>query len=601
MSKARRIVKEAVLAVVNPKRAAGQVRFHKERLLHDRNRRRQYLGWYARQTLTEQQLGDQRKAAQKLKNHPLISILVPTYNTQPDHFRECLDSVLAQTYTNWELCIVDDASPNEAHKEIIRDYVKKYKNIHAKFSDKNQHIALTSNIALEMAKGEFISLLDHDDLLEPNALYETVLAINEHPNVDLIYTDEDKLEDDKWHVEPFFKPGWSPDFLKSCNYITHFATIRHTMMKKIGGFGIGTEGAQDWDLFLRLTAATTGEKIHHIPKILYTWRKSITSTAQTAHSKPYAYINQKKVLRKALANEGLSASVEGQVVHGFWRARYNVEGRPLVSIVIPTKDNLKLLKQCVDSILEQTTYPYFEVILVENGSTEAGIEQYYTDVTRINSEVKVIRWKKPFNYSDVCNFGASKAKGDYLLFLNNDTEIVSPDWVQAMLEHAQRPSVGMVGCKLVFPSRHIQHAGVVLSERGPFHAFYGQNPHTDIFTYIFINNIRNCSAVTAACTMVDRKKFEKVGGFDTELRVTYNDVDLCLKMLDAGYLNVYTPFAEVVHRESMSVGKVNTKDRDMSELEAASELMKVRWGKYLTNDKYYNPNFAKTSPGYYVE
>jgi len=599
MSKVRRIVKEAVLAAANPKRAAGQVRFYRERNLHDRNRRKQYLAWYARQVLTAEQLAEQREAAKKLKKQPLISILVPTYNTRPDHLRECLDSVLAQTYTNWELCIADDASPNEATKTVIREYAKKHKNIHATFCKVNQHIALTSNVALGMAKGEFISLLDHDDLLEPNALYETVLKINEHPDADLIYTDEDKIEDDKWHVEPFFKPAWSPDFLLSCNYITHFATISHSMMKKIHGFGIGTEGAQDWDLFLRITAVTT--KIHHIPKILYTWRKSITSTAQTANSKPYAYINQKKVLRKNMETRGMAASVEGQVVHGFWRARYNIQGKPLVSIVIPNKDNLKLLKQCMDSILEQTTYPYFEVIIAENGSTEAGIEDYYAHLETCNDNVHVVRWTKPFNYSGVCNFGAQKAKGEYLLFLNNDTEVVSPDWIQALLEHAQRPEVGMVGCKLVFPSRHIQHAGVVLSEKGPFHAFYGQNPNTDIFTYIYINNIRNCSAVTAACTMVDRKKFDKVGGFDTTLRVTYNDVDLCLKMLDAGYLNVYTPYAELVHYESMSVGKVNTSDRDMSELEAASAVMQKRWSKYLNDDQYYNPNFAKTSPGYYVQ
>jgi glycosyltransferase involved in cell wall biosynthesis len=599
MSKVRKAVKEVVHAAVNPKRAAGMVRFYKERNLHDKNRRRQYLAWYDRQILTPEQLDEQRQAAKAFKQQPLISILVPTYNTQPDHLRECFESVLSQTYTNWELCIADDASPSEATKAVIQEFVKNHKNIHATFSKKNQHIALTSNIALSMAKGEYISLLDHDDLLEPNALYETVATINKHPNVDLIYTDEDKLEDDKWHVEPFFKPDWSPDFLNSCNYITHFATLSKSIMNKVGGFRTGTEGAQDWDLFLRVTAQT--KNIHHVSKILYTWRKSITSTAQTANSKPYAYINQKKVLRHNIGLQGLNATVEGQVVHGFWRTRYSIVGTPLVSIIIPNKDNLKLLRQCVDSILEQTSYPYFEVIIVENGSTEAGIEEYYDQVTALNSEVKVVRWKKPFNYSSVCNFGAEKAKGEYLLFLNNDTEVVTPDWVQALLEHAQRSEVGMVGCKLVFPSRHIQHAGVVLSDRGPFHAFYGQNPNTDIFTYIYINNIRNCSAVTAACTMVARKKFDKVKGFDPTLRVTYNDVDLCLKMLEQGLYNVYTPFAELVHYESMSVGKVNTSERDMSELEAATEVMQKRWSKYLNDDRFYNANFAKTSPGYYVQ
>lgn len=595
--KVKKIVRRTLSAVANPGATKRDVMLIRERRAINKERRQQYLAWYAAQELTAAQLEEQRNSAKALKKQPLISILVPTYNTRIDYLRECIDSVLAQTYTNWELCIADDASPNEETRKVIKEYAKKHKNIKYVFSKKNQHIALTSNLALEIASGEFISLLDHDDILLPNALYETVKVINDQPDIDLIYTDEDKLEGDKWHVEPFFKPDWSPDFLLSCNYITHFATLSSRIMKKVGGFGIGTEGAQDWDLFLRVTAQT--DKIHHIPKILYTWRKSETSTAQTADSKPYAYINQKKVLRKNLGNMQQSAWLEAHPSLGFWRARYNIQGTPKVSIVIPNKNHYKLLSQCVDSILEQSTYPYFEVVIVENGSTEKSIEEYYERVTERNDNVRVVRWNKPFNYAAVCNFGARKATGEYLLFLNNDTEVMSPDWIQGLLEHAQRPGVGMVGCRLLFPNNRIQHAGVVLSYQDvAYHAFYGKDPQTDIFTYIYASNIRNCSAVTAACCMVARKHFEAVQGFDEKLRVTYNDVDLCLKLLDSGLRNLYTPFVELYHHESMSVGKMEGAKRDKQEVVEAAELMRNRWAKYLNHDPYYNDNFEQVGPGY---
>lgn len=596
-SKAKKIVKTGLKAALNPRHAHKALKFELRRRQINKERREQYIAWFDKQQLSEVELKEQRKAAAKLKYQPLISILVPTYNTNPQHLRECLDSVINQTYANWELCISDDASPSEATKDVIKEYIKKNKNIRATFNKTNGHIAVSSNIALAMAKGEFISLLDHDDLLLPNALYETVLKINEHPDADLIYSDEDKLEDDRYHVEPFFKPDWSPDFLNSCNYITHFATIRAGIMKKVKGFTPGTQGAQDWDLFLRIAAVT--DKIYHIPKIIYTWRKSATSTAQTANSKPYAYINQKKVLRKNIAARKLNASVEAHPALGFWRTRYTIEGTPLVSIVIPTKDNLKFITQCVDSILENTSYPYFEIVIVDTGSSDPQVEAYYQKVIENNTDVKVVRWKKPFNFSGACNLGTEKSKGEYILFLNNDTEVITPDWIQGLLEHAQRPNVGMVGAKLLFPSGNIQHAGVVLSERDvAFHSFYNQDPVQDIFNYIYVANIRNTAAVTAACSMVSRKKINEVGGFDTKLRVTYNDVDLCLKLLDKGYVNVYNPFVELFHYESVSVGKITTSDRDKAEFNEARALMQDRWSKYLKNDPYYNACFEQHGPGY---
>jgi len=594
----KKVIKHTVSAVVHPGAAKEQIRLIQKRRATNARRHAQYLAWYAAQELTPSQLAEQKKAAAALAYRPLVSILVPTYNTNPKHLRECLDSVLAQTYDNWELCIADDKSPSQETRDVIKEYAQKHKNIKYVFSDKNQHIALTSNLAMTLAKGEYISLLDHDDLLLPHALYETVKVINEHRDADLIYSDEDKLEDDRWHVEPFFKPDWSPDFLRSCNYITHFATLSSKIMKQVKGFTIGTEGAQDWDLFLRVTAQT--DRIYHIPKILYTWRKSRTSTAQSADSKPYAYVNQKKVLRRNLGLQHATASVEAHRMMGFWRTRYQIQGTPLVSIIIPNKDSYELITQCVNSILEDTTYPYFEVIVVENNTTDARVEEFYEKTAAMNDNFRIIRFdKKPFNYSAVCNAGASKAKGEYLVFLNNDTELISHDWLQGLLEHAQRPEVGMVGAKLLFPNFHIQHAGVVLSGTDiAIHAFYGQDPQVDIFTYIYAENIRNCAAVTAACAMVSTKKFKKAGGFDEKLRVTYNDVDLCLRMLDAGYLNVYTPFVELFHHESVSVGKITTSERNMEEVKAASALMHKRWDKYLMNDPFYNPNFIATGRGY---
>jgi len=597
MGKVKKIIKVGLVAVAHPQHAKAMLVAAKRKRGINLKRRRDYIQWFDENKITDDEINEQKKAALELKNKPLISILIPTYNTESHHLRECIESVIDQTYTNWEICISDDASPSKETKDIIKSFVKKYPNIQAVFNKTNHHIAISSNIALEMAKGEYVSLLDHDDLLLPNALYETVKAINDNSEIDLIYTDEDKLEDDRYHVEPFFKPDWSPDFLNSCNYITHFATIRTSVMKEVKGFTPGTHGAQDWDLFFKITEVTN--KIHHIPKILYTWRKSATSTAQSADSKPYAYISQKKVLRNSIARRGENAYAEPHPVLGFMRKKYVIKDTPLVSIIIPTKDSIKLIRQCIDSILEISTYPYFEIIIVDTGSTDPSVEAYYEKLVADNHQIKIVRYNKKFNFSAACNLGVQKSSGDFLLFLNNDTEVFSKDWVQGLLEHAQRKDIGMVGAKLLFPNETIQHAGIILSERDiAFHCFYGQNPGMDIFTYIYANNIRNVSAVTAACSMVSRKKFEEVGGFDTKLRVTYNDVDLNLRLAKAGYKNLYTPFVELFHYESMSVGRIESTDRDMTEFNEAKQLMLDRWTPELRRDLYYNDAFEQFGPGY---
>lgn len=598
IGRARRVVKETISGIAHPRRSLRRVRTFSRGYKTKQLRRRQYLNWYQQQ----QSLGTTEEQAQVIKElalKPLVSIILPTYNTPEAYLRDCIESVLSQTYSQWELCIADDASTHSATKRVIKEYAKAHKNIKVVFSDKNQHIALTSNLALELARGEYMALLDHDDLLMPNALFEMVKKINQEPEADLIYSDEDKLEKDRAHVEPFFKPDWSPDFLLSCNYITHFALMSRKIIDKVGGFRAGTEGAQDWDLFLRIAAQTS--EIHHVPKILYTWRKSPTSTAQTAKSKPYAYLNQKQTVRYALAERQLPAGVGSHPALGFWQVRYEIQGLPLVSIIIPTKDQYRYIKRCLESIFTETSYPYFEVIIVDTGSTDPKVKKFYRDLLAIRPNVRVVNRHESFNFSAACNLGAGHAKGEYFLFLNNDTKVISGRWIQTLLGHAQLPEVGMVGAKLLFPNGTIQHAGVVLSNDDiAFHPFYGLNVETDIFSYIYTDNIRNVAAVTAACAMVARDKFDKVKGFDEGLRVTYNDVDLCLKLLKAGYRNVYNPFAKLIHYESVSVGRITTAKRDMGEQQAAADLMRKRWGELLTHDPYYNPNFIPSGPGYYL-
>jgi glycosyltransferase involved in cell wall biosynthesis len=599
---AKKITKYLIIAALHPGRAKQAIYLARKRQLTNRSRRRSYLKWFAGNQLSQVELEQQKEDSKNFKHRPLISVLLPTYNTPIELLSDCIDSIINQTYDNWELCIADDASTHEDTKKIIKEYGDKYENIKYVLSKDNGHIAVATNEALALAKGEYISLMDHDDLLLPDALYETVKIVNDHPSADLIYSDEDKIEDNKCHVEPFFKPDWSPDFLLSCNVITHFATIRHTLMKKVGGFRNGSEGAQDWDLFLRITELT--DEVYHIPKIIYSWRKTANSTAQASKSKPYAYINQKKVLRDALERRKQPAVVEPHIYMGFWRVKYEIIGSPYISIIIPSKDNYKYLNRCLESIFEETNYPNFEVIVVDTGSKDPQVLSYYDKLQKGIDKLKVVNWhsKSGFNFSAACNAGAKEAKGEYLVFLNNDTKVLDGHWLRDMLEHAQRPEIGAVGCKLFFPDRTIQHAGVVLSKRDvAFHPFYGLNEKTDIFSNIYINNIRNVAAVTAACMMVSKKKFNEIGGFDTNLRVTYNDVDLCLKLLDKGYLNLYTPYTRLVHYESKSVGNITTEKRDKSEWQEAFDIMQRRWDKYLQRDPYYNDNFVQHGPGYNLE
>jgi GT2 family glycosyltransferase len=546
-----------------------------------------------------------KELSDALQYHPLISIVVPTYNTDIDFLRECLDSVRAQIYQNWELCIVDDASPNQIVRDEIMAYAKQDERINYKFLKTNQHISGATNGAVKLATGEFISLLDHDDILWPNALYEVVKALNADPKLDFLYTDEDKITEDRHeHLGPFFKPDWNPDFLHSVNYITHFTTIRKSVYEAVGGLRKEYNGAQDWDLFMRITSMT--DKVYHIPKIVYSWRIHDLSTAKNTDAKPYVVAAQKQALTDDVIRRGhKNAVIEQDKKHtGYWHVSYAVEGEPLVSIVIPSKNQYKIVKRCVESIYAKTSYKNFEIILVDTGSTDQKVHRWYKAMIKSHTNFKLVDWpEQPFSYSRSWNRGAEVAQGEFVVMLNNDTEVLTHNWIELMLGDAQRPEIGAVGCLLFFPDGyHIQHAGVGVGLGGAaansFSMMTLDRPMSQT-QHLMLNTKHNMTAVTAACLMMRKQLFTDIEGFDDKLRVTYNDVDLCLRLYDAGYQNVYTPYVRLLHHESISVGlPEEIKKRDTTEFKAAQNLFKKRWAKYIKHDPNVNPNLSKDNAFY---
>lgn len=548
-----------------------------------------------------------RVQAKRFSYRPRISILIPTYNTDSVFLRDCLDSVIAQVYEDWELCLVDDASPNAEVRAIIKEYAKIDDRIKYKFLKKNQHIAGATNEAIDLATGEFISLLDHDDILWPNALFEVVKALNDDKAIDFLYSDEDKItEDRRAHQAPFFKPDWNPDFLHSVNYITHFSTVRTSLLKKVGGFKKEYNGAQDWDLFLRITGNT--RKIHHIPTVIYSWRIHDLSTAKSTDSKPYVIEAQKQALLDDLKRKGYKDAIVKQDPKnlGYWIVEYPLVGAPLISIVIPTKNQYAVVKRCVDSIYAKSTYANFEIILVDTGSTDKRVLSWYDALRATHANITVVDWpEQPFSYARSCNEGARHAKGELLIMLNNDTEVITPNWMELMAGDAQRKEIGAVGCMLYFPDKiHIQHGGVGVGLGGvAANSFsmtinHGLSPNQ----HLYLNTKHDMTAVTAACLMIRKELFDKLGGFDEKFRVTYNDVDLSLRIREMGLYNLYTPHVQLIHHESISVGlPEEVKKRDTKEMQTAITLFKDRWQKYIDHDPDLNPNINRDNAFYEVD
>lgn len=555
----------------------------------------EYDFWVAKNEKNNQE--DILKSINSLRFKPVISVITPVYNIDPKWLNRCIESVINQLYPNWELCLYDDASTKKETLECLKKWSKfGDKRIKIKLGKVNQHIAGASNEALKMATGEFITLLDDDDELTRNALYEVVKALNKNVRPDFIYSDEDKIDEDNRRGNPFFKPDWSPDLLLSMNYTCHLSVFRKSIIDEIGGFRKGYEGSQDYDLTLRFIEKTEPEKIFHIPKILYHWRTLATSTSGGLGAKDYAIEASIKALRDYLRRNQIEGAVlEGLSPGRFWVKRAII-GNPKVSIIIPFRDQAEVLRRCVESILKRTEYKNFEIVLVNNQSKEKKTLDYLKSWA-IDPACKILNYDKPFNFSAINNYAAKWSRSEYLLFLNNDTEIITPEWINAMLAQIQRKEVGAVGGKLIYPNGRIQHAGVILGLGIAGHAFK-HFPEGNEGYMSMANTIRNYSAVTAACVLVKKSVFQEIGGFDEKnFSVAYNDVDLCLRMRQKGYLIVYTPHAKLYHYESLSRGDDEELQKNNPEkyqrVVAERKHMLKKWKKWILADPYYNPNLTR--------
>lgn len=553
-----------------------------------------YAGWVARyDTLTAERMEELRVRAERLgPDAPLISILLPVYQTPERWLRRCIESVVSQAYPRWQLCIVDDASPDTRVMEILNEYAGGDERIDVLRRGVNGHISEASNSALAMARGDYVALLDHDDELRPHALLEMAEAISAAPGTGLAYSDEDKIDAEGRRFDPYFKPDFDSDLLRSQNYVCHFTTIRAGLVREVGGFRKGFEGSQDHDLILRCTERLAPAQVVHIPKILYHWRAIPGSTALTRDAKDYASSAGARAVADHLDRCHPDARVE-ELSHGHFRVRWYLPMPvPKVSLVVPTRDKADLLRMCVDSILERTSYPDFEVVVVDNQSSDTDALAYLEELEG-NAHVKVLCYDAPFNYSAINNWAVTQCDGMVIGLVNNDIEVISPDWLEEMVSHAVRPDVGAVGAMLYYPNDTIQHAGVVLGVHGVAAHLYAGMPRGYPGHGGRARVAQSLSAVTGACLLVRREAYEEVGGLDETLQVAFNDIDLCLRLGEAGYRNIWTPFAELYHHESASRGSEDTEEKKQRFMREV-ELMKARWGQHLLADPAYNPNLSLT-------
>lgn len=555
-----------------------------------------YPNWLARNEVLDIEAMTQEIAT--FHYQPKISIAMPVYNVEEKWLRLCIDSILNQVYTNWELCMADDASTDPNVKKILTEYQQLDERIRVVFREQNGHISEATNSALAIATGEFVALLDNDDELAINAFYEVVKVLNENPELDLIYSDEDKIDMDGNRSDPAFKPDWSPDLLLGTNYISHLGVYRRSILEEIGGFRKGYEGSQDYDLVLRFTEKTTTERIKHIPKVLYYWRMLPTSTAVDQGSKGYAFEAGLRAVQDALVRRGINGHATHGAANGLYDVYYDIESEKLVSIIIPTKNGYKDVQRCVSSIIEKTTYQNYEIIMADNGSTDPKMHELYAEFEQqLPGRFFVESIDIPFNFSTINNRAAKKAHGEYLLFLNNDTEVITENWLTLMVSFAQQERIGCVGAKLLYPNNTVQHAGVILGLGGVAgHGHYGY-PHGDLgyFGRLAINV--NYSAVTAACLLMKKADFDAVGGFEKAFTVAFNDVDLCLKVQALGRDNVWLHEAELYHFESQTRG-YDDKGKKKKRFEQEKVMMEEKWGPLIENDPFYNPNLTRDIPNF---
>lgn len=522
---------------------------------------------------------------------PLFSIVMPVYNPPVNFFREALNSIITQSYPYWQLCLADDASTNPEIKSVIEEYVSKDSRIKAVFRPINGHISAASNSALTIATGEFLVLVDQDDLIPNHTLYHVAVEINRKPDVCLIYSDEDKIDEFGNRFDPYFKSDWNPDLFYSQNMFSHLGVYRTSLIRELGGFRLGYEGAQDYDLALRCVAKLSADKIQHIPRVLYHWRAHAESTALSHSTKNYATLAGYKALQDHF--NGSNASVTETDTPGMYRVIYPMPAKPpLVTLIIPTRDQVQVLKKCIKSIKSKTNYTNFEVLVIDNQSQDKEALTYLAALIK-DSRFKVIQYDKPFNYSAINNYAVSLAKGEIIGLVNNDIEVINDDWLSEMVRHVLRPDVGVVGAKLLYSDDTIQHAGVVLGiggVAGHSHKFYERDSQ-GYFSRAKLQ--QEFSAVTAACLFVRKSVFEQVGGLDEKnLTIAFNDVDFCIKVRESGLKNIYTPYALLYHHESISRGQEDSPEKQARFAQEVA-FMKKKWGSILLSDPFYNPNLTQ--------
>jgi glycosyltransferase involved in cell wall biosynthesis len=551
-----------------------------------------FEAWRARNRITPEGREAMLKRSAAWKSPPTISVIMPVYNVPEVYLRKAIDSVLKQIYPRWELCIADDKSTAPHIRPVLEEYAGKDSRIRVVFREQNGHISAASNSALELATGEFIATLDNDDELTEHALYEVAKAIVNDPTLDFIYSDEDKIELSGRHVEPFFKPDWSPEYFLACMYTCHLSVYRTALVRAVGGYRSALDTAQDYDLVLRVIEKT--QRVHHIQDILYHWRMLPSSTASGSTAKPRAHVTAQQALREHLERSGLSGAVEDGPAPGFHRVRFAIIGKPKVSIVIPSTcapkvvdgKSINYLDRCVESILKKSTWREFEIIVLDRNQMPAEMEECHKKLG-----IRRVAYSESFNWSRVNNLGARHASGSHLLFMNDDMEVITPDWLESMLEFSQRDDIGAVGAKLLFPDGRIQHAGVVVMRGKPGHPYYcfpGGDPG-----YFFGNAVhRNFIAVTGACLMTRKAVFEAAGALNEEFPLNYNDVDYCMKLIAGGRRVVYTPHAQLYHYESLS----RPKGVEPKEIERFEKL----WLERFPDDPYFNPNLTLENGAYIV-
>jgi glycosyltransferase involved in cell wall biosynthesis len=539
----------------------------------------------------------------RMKRTPMISVVMPAYATPPKVLKAAIESVRGQLYPHWELCVADDGSPGEAVWKVLSDYAAQDPRIKVVRREASGHVAAATNSALALASGEFVALMDHDDLLREQSLYEIAALLERHPDADLIYTDEDKIDDKGVRFEPYFKTDWNPELMLGQNMVSHLGVYWRALVEELGGLREGFEGSQDYDLTLRVSEKTTRDRIHHIPWVLYHWRQQGKAASFSETRMAECAASAKRAVEEHLARTGV---VGATVVNkpdwpGWLHVRRAVpEPKPLVSIIVPTRDRADLLEQCARGVLQETDYGPLELIIVDNGSEEAETHALFKQL-RKDKRVRILDAPGPFNFSALNNRAAREARGDVLVLLNNDIGVREPHWLDELVSHAIRPQVGAVGAKLLYPDGSVQHAGVILGVGADpavaGHAGHGQ-PQAATGYFGRLALACNVSAVTAACLALRRSVFEEVGGLDEkDLKIAFNDVDLCLKIRAAGYDIIWTPLAELDHHESASRGSDIAPEK-LKRFQGEIRTMRKRWGKVLDTDPFYGPLFNKLQGDY---